>query len=467
MGLRQMLPVQTMSTWYMGSVPVEIAGRKPAGIQFGKPNAVRVNCQWAHPAIRCLIFFPVSTINGPYPQQYCTAMIRNTRPFFAEQSMDNYRILFVDDDKDILMMVEQYLQIQGYDITTVNSGLKALDLIRDQEIHIIFTDYKMPEFNGLELLAAVKQYNPAIEVIIVTGYGSMESAVQAMKFGCYDYLQKPFKLDHLKLIVDRIIEEKKVEDKAALIRKRARGRYKYEGLIGISAAMQQVYELIEAVVAQEPMVMIQGESGTGKELVARTIHARGDRGDMPFVPVNCGSITEGVPEEELVSHVTALMKKVGGGSIYLDEIAELSAGLRLNILRAIEAEKRARGLGARIMAATGKEISEVIDSGALKKDLFDLLNATVINMPPLRERREDICLLIHHFIHQACMKQNKRIIGIAPEAFDILMHYHWPGNLIQLQNVIERALALGVEEMIGPEDLPAEIQTFSEISKIG
>jgi len=380
--------------------------------------------------------------------------------------MDDYRILFVDDDKDILMMVEQYLQMQGYDITTVNSGLKALDLIRDQDIHIIFTDYKMPEFNGLELLAAVKQFNPAIEVIIVTGYGSMESAVQAMKFGCYDYLQKPFKLDHLKLIIDRILEEKKVEDKAALVRKRSRGRYRYEGLIGISAPMQQVYEIIETVILQKPMVLIQGESGTGKELVARTIHAKSDRSGMPFVPVNCGSITEGVPEEEIISHVTALMKKVDGGSIYLDEIAELSAGLRLTLLQAIESEKKARGLSACVMAATGKEIKDVIDSGALKKDLFDLLNAVVITMPPLRERREDICLLIHHFIDQACKKQGKRIISISPEALDILMQYHWPGNLIQLQNVIDRALALGVEDVIGPEELPAEIQTFSEISKI-
>jgi len=380
--------------------------------------------------------------------------------------MDDYRILFVDDDKDILMMVEQYLQMQGYDITTVNSGLKALDLIREQDIHIIFTDYKMPEFNGLELLAAVKQFNPNIEVIIVTGYGSMESAVQAMKFGCYDYLQKPFKLDHLKLIIDRIIEEKKVEDKAALLRKRARGRYKFASLIGISAPMQQVYEMIETVVQQNPMVLIQGESGTGKELVARTIHEKSERRQMPFVPVNCGSISEGVPEKEMVSHVTALIKKVDGGTIYLDEIAELAPKLRLSILQAIKTEQKKKGISATVVAATGKELREVIDSGALKKDLFDLLSAVVLTMPPLRERREDICLLIHHFIYQICKQQNKRIIGVSPEALDILMRYHWPGNLIQLQNVIERALALGVDELIEPDDLPAEIQTFSEISKI-
>jgi DNA-binding NtrC family response regulator len=380
--------------------------------------------------------------------------------------MDNYRILFVDDDKDILMMVEQYLNMQGYNIATVNSGLKALDLVKQQDIHIIFTDYKMPEFNGLELLAAVKQYNSEIEVIIVTGYGSMESAVQAMKFGSYDYLQKPFKLDHLKLIIDRIIEEKKIENKAALIRKRAKDRYKYEGLIGISARMQQVYELIDTVVQHSLMVLIQGESGTGKELVARTIHAKSDRSEMPFVPVNCGSITEGVAEEDMVEHVTSLMKKVDGGTIYLDEIAELLPSLRLSILQALEAEQANKGLRARVIAATSKELKEVIDSGALKKDLFDLLNAVVISMPPLRERREDICLLIHHFINQICTQQNKRIISLTPEALDVLMRYHWPGNLIQLQNVIERALALGVEDVITSEELPAEIQTFSEITKL-
>jgi DNA-binding NtrC family response regulator len=380
--------------------------------------------------------------------------------------MDNYRILFVDDDKDILMMVEQYLNMQGYNISTVNSGLKALDLVKQQDVHIIFTDYKMPEFNGLELLAAVKKYNPEIEVIIVTGYGSMESAVQAMKFGSYDYLQKPFKLDHLKLIIDRIIEEKKIENKAALIRKRAKDRYKYEGLIGISARMQQVYELIDTVVQQSLMVLIQGESGTGKELVARTIHAKSDRSEMPFVPVNCGSITEGVAESDMVEHVTSLMKKVDGGTIYLDEIAELLPSLRLSILQALEAEQANKGLTARVIAATSKELKEVIDSGALKKDLFDLLNAVVISMPPLRERREDISLLIHHFIYQICTKQNKRIISMTPEALDVLMRYHWPGNLIQLQNVIERALALGVEDVITSEELPAEIQTFSEISKL-
>ena len=380
--------------------------------------------------------------------------------------MTHCRILFVDDDQDILTMVGEYLEMQGYDITTANSGLKALDLVKDQDFDVVFTDYKMPEFNGLELLAAIKQYKPEVEVIIVTGYGSMESAIQAMKFGSYDYMQKPFKLDHLKLIIDRIVEEKKVKDKAALIRKRGKERHKFEGLIGISARMQQLYETIETVSRQNIMVLIQGESGTGKEIVARTIHFRSVKMDKPFVPVNCGSIAEGIPEAEMTAHVTALMHKVNAGTLYLDEIAELAPSLRLSILQALEAEQQKKAPQTRIVAATGKELGEVIASGALKKDLFDLLNAVIIRMPPLRERREDICLLINHFIHQACAKQKKHIINVSPDAIDILMRYHWPGNLIQLQNVIERALALGVEESIQPEDLPVEIQTFGEISKL-
>ncbi|MEJ2040337.1 MAG: sigma-54 dependent transcriptional regulator [Desulfosarcinaceae bacterium] len=380
--------------------------------------------------------------------------------------MKDYRILFVDDDKDILLMVEQYLEMQGYQVTTINSGLKALDIVKDQDIDIIFTDYKMPEFNGLELLAAVKQYKPEIEVIVVTGYGSMESAVQAMKFGSYDYLQKPFKLDHLKLIIDRIIEEKKVQDKAALIRRRTRERYRFHQLVGTSPRMQQIYDLIETVSHQNPMVMIQGESGTGKELVARTIHKVSDRGDNPFVAVNCGSIAESVADDEVLTHVEALIQKVDGGTLYLDEIAELSSNLRLALLEALKNGAGEESPSIRVIAASSRELSEVVASGALKKDLFDLLNAVLITLPPLRERREDICLLIHHFIYVICTRQKKRVISVTPEAFDILMRYHWPGNLIQLQNVIERALALGVESLIKPEDLPAEIQTFSQISKM-
>ncbi len=381
--------------------------------------------------------------------------------------MKNWRIMFVDDDRDILSMVDQYLKMQGYSVITVDSGLKALDIIKDQQVDIIFTDYKMPEFSGLELLAAIKKYKPEIEVIIVTGYGSMESAIQAMKYGSYDYLQKPFKLDHLKLIIDRIIEEKKIKRAEDMIRKRSLQRHRYHDLLGISPKMQQVYELAETAARTNSMVLIQGESGTGKELVARTIHAVSQRADKPFVPVNCGSVSETMEEDRILDHVTGLINTVGNGTIYLDEIADLSPGLRLNLLQALEREQRKTGERARVITATAREIGELVQSGALQKDLFDLLDALLIKLPPLRERREDICLLINEFIYKLCRKHGKAIIGVHPEALDILMRYHWPGNLIQLQNVIERALALEVDQLIRPGDLPSEIRTFSEISKLG
>jgi DNA-binding NtrC family response regulator len=388
--------------------------------------------------------------------------------------MKDCQILFVDDDKDILAMVSQFLSMQGYHIETVDNGLDALGMVKEKEIDIVFTDYKMPEFSGLELLAAIKKYKPETEVIIVTGYGSMESAIKAMKYGSYDYLQKPFKLEHLKLIVDRIIEEKKIKDKTALIRKRVKERHKYEELIGISPKMQEIYELIETLSLDNPMVLLQGESGTGKQLTARIIHRKSDRSDKPFTPVNCGSIAEGFPEDQLQMHVQALVASAKGGTLYLDEIAELSPNLRLKLLQALQPKKVSgvknappAGGEARIIAATSKELEDVIQSGALnRKGLIDLFNGVLIKLPPLRERKEDICLLMNHFLHQTYVKQKKSVIGISPEALDILLAYHWPGNLIQLQSVIERALAMGVADMIKPEDLPSEIRTFDEVSKL-
>ncbi len=385
--------------------------------------------------------------------------------------MKNCQILFVDDDKDILAMVSQYLTMHGYHIDTVDNGIEALGLVKENPIEIVFTDYKMPQFSGLELLAAIKKYKPETEVIIVTGYGSMESAIKAMKYGSYDYLQKPFKLEHLKLIIDRIIEEKKIKDKTKLIRKRTQERHRFEDLIGINPKMQELYELIETLSIDDPMVMLQGESGTGKELVARIIHKRSRRSERPFVLLNCSGIGAGFPEDQLDEHVKTLIESAKGGTLYLDEITEMPPKLRVRLVQGIKkknsAKKDAPKQSARIIAATSKELEDVIQSGAMQgQGLIDLFNAVMIKLPPLRERKEDIPLLMNHFLHRIYGKHDKPVVAIAPETFDILLDYHWPGNLIQLQNVIERAIALGVKDMIRPEDLPSEIRTFNEISKL-
>ena len=377
--------------------------------------------------------------------------------------MEEPNILFVDDDLDILDMVEKYLKRHEYRIHTCDNGLNALKMLQEKDFAVVFTDYKMPELNGLELLAAIKKYRPATEVVIITGYGSMESAIQAMKFGSYDYLQKPFKLDHLKLIIDRIIEEKKLEADTKLFRAKSRQRHKYGDLIGISPKMQEIYELIDRLQINDPTVLIMGESGTGKELVAKTIHENSGHKDLPFVPVNCGSLGKDISSKELTRHIQNLLDTVNKGTIYLDELTELTPELRDVVSKFFTDERKD---SFRIIAGTRYELEDVIASGVFKNVKLDLLDMVQIKMPPLRERKEDIILLINHFIDKTYRKNNKRMIGIAADAVDILLAYHWPGNLIQLQNVVERAFAMGVENCIEPEDLPAEIKTFGEISKL-
>jgi len=382
--------------------------------------------------------------------------------------MSDTRILFVDDDKDILAMVEQYLTVKGYNVTTVDNGIEAVGIVKEKQIDIVFTDYKMPDFNGLELLVAIKKYRPQTEVIIVTGYGSMESAIQAMKFGSYDYLQKPFKLDHLRLIIDRIVEEKKIKDKAHLIRKISRERHQYGNLVGFCPKMREIYEVIDTISIENPMVLIQGESGTGKELTARTIHESSDRKEMPFVPMNCNRLAKKTKsEDEIAAQLSGVMTSVGGGTLYLDEVSALPTDIRKRILKLLEETESDSGQRPRMIAGTSKDLDEVIASGAMKESLLDLFNAVFIKLPALRERKEDIPLLINHFLYNDSPATTTRIYGITPSAMSILLEYHWPGNLIQLQNVIERAYAMGVENAIGPEDLPEEIRTFGTISRMG
>jgi DNA-binding NtrC family response regulator len=382
--------------------------------------------------------------------------------------MSDTRILFVDDDRDILAMVEQYLSIKGYDVTTVDNGIEAVGIVKEKQIDIVFTDYKMPEFNGLELLVAIKKYRPETEVIIVTGYGSMESAIQAMKFGSYDYLQKPFKLDHLRLIIDRIVEEKKIKDKAQLVRKIARERHQYGKLVGLCPKLRELYEVIDTLSIENPMVLIQGESGTGKELTARTIHDNSNRKEMPFILANCNSLSKGTEtKDEITAHLREMLTSVAGGTVYLDEISSLSSTVRKQMVALMNTTEADGGQRPRLIAGTSRELDEVIASGAVKKDPLDLFDAVFIKLPPLRERKEDIPLLINHFLYSDVPVAKTQIYGLTPAAMNILLQYHWPGNLIQLQNVIERAYAMGVVNAIGPEDLPAEIRTFGTISQMG
>jgi len=376
--------------------------------------------------------------------------------------MQDFDILFVDDDRAILELVNEYLTEVGYRIHVTDNGIKALELLRDRHFDIVFTDIKMPDIDGLELLAAIKEYRPETEVIIVTGHGSMESAIKAMKSGSYDYLQKPFKLDVLKIIIDRILEEKQLKQANIVLKKRLKGRHRYEGLIGISLKMQAIYETIDRMTPNSPNVIIQGESGTGKELAAHVIHRTSDRRDRPFLPVVCERLAKGQAQSGFREHLAGVYRSAAGGTLYFDDFIDIPLPLQSVLLEFIADP----ALAVRIIAGTNRNITPALERGALAKELHQALNEVSIQMPPLRERKEDICLLINYFLGTFNAKRDKRIYNVTPAALDYLLLYNWPGNVIQLENVIERAFALGVEALIDVEDLPAEIKTAGEIAKI-
>ena len=394
--------------------------------------------------------------------------------------MENFPILFVDDDQQILDVVAAYLTRNGYSVDTVNNGLLALEKIKEKEFAAVFTDLIMPEISGLDLLKSIKDASPTTEVIIVTGYGTIESAIEALKRGSYDYLQKPINFERLKILIDRIVEKKKLQLENYLIKRRLKDRYNYDQLVGKSAKMQQIYDVIDRISNGSPTVLIQGESGTGKELVANVIHQNSVRRKKPFIPVNCGAIAEGLLESELFGHVKGaftgavkdtigLFKAADGGTIFLDEIAEVQPALQVKLLRVLQ-EKKIRPVGdthesevdVRVIAATNKNLEQAIIQKVFREDLYYRLNVISLQMPSLREIREDIPNLVNHFIKKFSTDSHREVLRISSDALDLMMNYDWPGNVRQLENVIERAFALGATETIEANDLPPELRSMSE-----
>ncbi len=394
---------------------------------------------------------------------------------FHRSVMQKYKILFVDDDQQILSIVGQFLSRCGFDVTTESSGLKAIERVRTTYYTVVFTDLIMPELNGMDLLKQIKEISPETEVIVVSGYGTIESAIEAMKLGSYDFLQKPINFDRFKILIDRIIEKHKLEEENQRIRSQLKERYKYDELVGMSPKMQEIYTIIDRISASSPTVLIQGESGTGKELTANVIHNNSDRKEGPFIPVNCGAIAESLLERELFGHVKGaftgaskdaigLFKAADGGTIFLDEIAEVSPAVQVSLLRVLQ-EKKVRPVGdtrearvdVRVIAATNKRLDEAIQKQLFREDLYYRLNVISITMPPLREIREDIPLLLNHFIAKHQGNESAASPEVSPEAMAKLVAYDWPGNVRQLENVVRRAYALGIDEILDIDDLPKEI----------
>ncbi len=389
-------------------------------------------------------------------------------------------ILLVDDKNSMRKVLRQTLESDQKTILEAEDGEKALEIIKTKHVDVVMTDIKMPRLDGMTLLKMIKELDTEIVVIIMTAYGTIETAVEAMKLGAYDYITKPFSTEQVKLTVEKAIERQKLLYENKYLREKLNDQYNYKRIVGNSPAMQPVYELIEKVAPTDTAVLIRGESGTGKELVAHAIHFNSRRKEKPFIKVNCAVLAEGVLESELFGHekgsfTGAAGKRIGrfelanGGSIFLDEIGDISLATQVKLLRVLQEKEFERVGGTesirsdvRVIAATNKNLEEAIKKGQFREDLFFRLNVVPIHVPPLRERREDMERLAMHFLNRYSLEANKKIAKIDKKAIDLMARYNWPGNVRELENAIQRAVVLADTDTIYPSNLPLDIQTFQK-----
>ena len=385
-------------------------------------------------------------------------------------------ILVVDDERTLRFTLKEGLSEEGYRVEAAADGSEALERLKQDEFHLVLLDQKLPDTSGLDLLKEIRSRHPGIQVVMMTAYGQIAQAVQATKAGCYDYLSKPFELDHVKLVIQNALAQTQLADEVARLRDVDRRRTGARLIVGPGSRMHRIVETIAKVAqAGTSTVLLQGSTGAGKELLAREIHDRSPRRDAPFVEVNCSAVTETLLESELFGHEKhaftdakrmrkGYMELAHGGTLFLDEIGEMSATLQSKLLRAFEL-KRFRRVGgetdlhvdARIVAATNRDLKEMVAQGKFREDLYFRLNVIRIEVPPLRERPEDIPALIDHFIAHFNREMGKNVKGPSQEALDLLLAYGWPGNVRELKNVIERCILLESEETILPEHLPLEV----------
>lgn len=390
------------------------------------------------------------------------------------------QILIVDDEVNIRNALVTLLERKGYRARGVATAEEALDLLETTGMDLVITDLRMPGIGGMEFLQRLHAKWPDTEVVVMTAYGSIETAVEAMRFGAYDYLAKPIDRERFPIVVEKALERHLLSIENRRLRERLETKTRFDQLLGESEAMQRVYGLVEMVASSDVTVLLTGESGTGKELVARAIHHKSPRADGPFITVNCGALPESLFESELFGYergafTGALATKVGrfelaqGGTLLLDEIGELSLKSQVDFLRVLETKEFCRLGGtkvvianARIIAATNRNLAEAIKQDDFREDLFYRLNVVPINLPPLRERGADIPLLVEMFLAGFCAQHKRMPKEVSREAMQLLRLYAWPGNVRQLRNLLERLVVTVPEEMIRPEHLPEEIQASKE-----
>ncbi len=380
----------------------------------------------------------------------------------------------VDDEAAIRESLCDWLSDVGYEVLTAENGPQALEIIEREKLGIVITDLVMPGMDGIELMKTAKNILPNIEVIIITAYGSIPTAISAMREGAYDYIEKPFCPERAELLIEKLVERQKLVEENLSLHQKLEEHYRFENIITKSPKMQQVIEVIKIVAKSNATVLIIGDSGTGKELVARAIHSQSHRRSRPFVAISCTALAESLLESELFGHekgafTGAYAQKKGKfeaanrGSLFLDEIGEMSANIQVHLLRVLEEKEFTRVGGnelikvdVRIISATNKDMKKAIASGEFREDLYYRLNVVSIELPPLRERREDIPLLAQHFLKKFAIENQKEITGFSPEATDFLLKYEWPGNVRELENTIERAVILAQNPSIKMADMSQE-----------
>ncbi|MCP4006075.1 MAG: sigma-54-dependent Fis family transcriptional regulator [bacterium] len=388
------------------------------------------------------------------------------------------RILIVDDETSMQEFLEILLQREGHDVVACGSAEQAILAIEGDEFDLVISDLRMPGMSGLELLEHIQDNAPETTVILITAHGTTESAIEAMRYGAYDYLTKPCSIDEIRLVVSKALEKRELCSENERLRRQIREQTSLPSVVGRSRQMQDVFALVRQVAPSKTNVLITGESGTGKELVARAVHKLSDRKDNAYVAINCGAIPENLLESELFGHMRGsftgatsdkqgLFEIADKGTLFLDEIGEMPLNLQVKLLRAIQ-ERIFRRVGGtndirvnvRIVCSTNRSLENEVREGRFREDLFYRLNVIEVELPALRDRPEDVAQLIHSFVQRFANEQDKRVTGLSAEAIEILEGYAFPGNVRELENIIERAVTLARSEEIGTEQLPGTV--FSE-----
>jgi len=390
------------------------------------------------------------------------------------------RILIVDDEENFRHMLSVILKKEDYDVETAPNGEEGLKKLALSQFDQILCDIRMPHMDGMEFLKEAQKMGIEGTIIMMSAYGTIDTAIEAMKLGAYDYISKPFKPDEIILTLKKAEERERLRKENERLRKEVQKEYSFKNIISKNEKMLNLFEVIKKVAPYKSTILITGESGTGKELIARALHYNSDRSERPFMPVNCGAIPENLLESELFGHAKGaftdairtkkgLFEEADGGTLFLDEIGELPPQLQVKLLRVLQdgeirrvGESKSIQIDVRIVAATVKDLVKEVSEGRFREDLFYRLNVLPMHLPPLRERKEDIPMLVHHFIHKYSQSMNKDVVGISPKGLEVLMNYKWYGNVRELENTIERAIVLTDGKNIELENLPIEIQNFQD-----